>query len=261
MIEKLKNILRVLLRLPVAAEMLKAYDKMLLQQQQEIPLYESFYADLEQFNSMASPEQKASKEWLYPCIYDKTDTTGIDPTYFYQDAWAFERIVHNKPTEHVDIGSHHKFVAHLSKVLPLTMVDIRPLSLPMESIKFIKGSILDLPFESNSLSSISSLCVVEHIGLGRYGDPIDPQGPQKALAEILRVLKPGGVFYLSVPVSNKYITRFNAGVIFELESFKKELTQNYHINDLKFIVGNTFGNEFAPNDYFATTGLFELIKN
>lgn len=147
---------------------------------------------------------------LYPCIGDDTGQTPIEPIYFYQDAWAFERIVQRKPEAHVDVGSHHKFVAFLSKVVPVTMVDIRPLSLPLESLQFRQGSIVDLPFADRSVLSLSSLCVVEHVGLGRYGDPLDPTGTEKAISELKRVLAPGGDLYLSVPVDDKNRTYFNA---------------------------------------------------
>jgi hypothetical protein len=38
--------------------------------------------------------------------------------------------------------------------------------------------------------------VVEHIGLGRYGEPMDEQGDLKAIEELKRVLAPGGICFL-----------------------------------------------------------------
>lgn len=223
-------------------------------------LYKQFYKDLQMYNRLASKEQIASERFLFPCLYDNTTNTNLDPTYFYQDAWAFEKITSYKPVKHYDIGSHNKFVALLSKVVNLTMVDIRPLSLPMDSINFIKGSITELPFSDNSIDSLSSLCVIEHIGLGRYGDPLDPFGSEKSLLEVKRVLKSNGMFYLSVPVSNKHIVRFNAGIIFNYHKFKKQLQNDYIITDEKIIADGRLGDVFVPNDSFGTTALFELKK-
>ena len=93
---------------------------------------------------------------LYPCLGDDTGETPIDPTYFYQDAWAFEKIVKRHPVAHLDVGSHHRFVALLSKVIQVTMVDIRPLSTPLDTLQFRAGSILEMPYEDNSVSSLSS---------------------------------------------------------------------------------------------------------
>lgn len=45
--------------------------------------------------------------------------------------------------------------------------------------------------------SISSF---EHDGLGRYGDPLNPSGDLRAMAEMKKVLKPNGILILAVPV-------------------------------------------------------------
>ena len=46
-----------------------------------------------------------------------------------------------------------------------------------------------LPFADNSIHSLSCMHVLEHIGLGRYGDPLDPDGDLKAIGElVLRVV-------------------------------------------------------------------------
>jgi len=129
---------------------------------------------------------------FYPCLFDNLSYTPLDPTYFYQDSWVTKKIFELQPKHHVDIGSSAKTIGIISQFVPTTMVDIRPIKLKLENLFFKEGSILDLPFENNSLESISSLCVVEHIGLGRYGDPIDPFGSEKAIKELKRVVKVGG---------------------------------------------------------------------
>jgi SAM-dependent methyltransferase len=223
----------------------------------EAKLYKDFQKDFEEFNKNVKEQEKAKKENLYPCLLDKTTDTELEPTYFYQDAWAFERIVKDKPTSHLDIGSHHKFVAHLSKVVDLTMVDIRPLSLPMKTIKFIKGSILELPFKDDSIESLSSLCVVEHIGLGRYGDPIDPDGSEKSFKEIERVIKKGGHFYMSVPVEKENKIYFNAHRAFNEQYLLGKILKNFEVIDKKYIYGNNFTDKLE--DQFGT-GCYHLRK-
>jgi SAM-dependent methyltransferase len=147
---------------------------------------------------------------LYPCLRDWTTQTQIEPIYYYQDWWAFKLITERKPQIHVDIGSHHKFVALLSCIVPVTFVDIRPPSLPLDGLTFKDGSLNKLPFADGSLESVSSLCVVEHIGLGRYGDPLNCHGTEEAIRELQRVLKPNGKLYLSVPVDRVNCVYFNA---------------------------------------------------
>jgi len=41
--------------------------------------------------------------------------------------------------------------------------------------------------------AVSSTCVLCHAGLGRYGDPVKPNGDLLMLREIYRVLRPGGL--------------------------------------------------------------------
>ena len=66
-----------------------------------------------------------------------------------------------------------------------------------------------MPFEDNSVGSLSCLHVAEHIGLGRYGDELDPDGTEKACRELSRILTVNGNLYFSLPVG-KQKTYFNA---------------------------------------------------
>jgi SAM-dependent methyltransferase len=219
--------------------------------------WKRFWRSYKEYKRLAPPNMKPALDLLYPCIGEDAVKTPMEPVYFYQDAWAFERIVQRRPQAHVDVGSHHKFVALLSKVVPVTMVDIRPLSLPLDSLHFRQGTILDLPFENGSVSSISSLCVVEHIGLGRYGDPLDPHGTEKAIAELKRVLAPGGHLYLSFPVSDEDVIHFNAGRILAIKHLS-QLLEPLQVVDQAYIVGCSLQSHYEHRPWFATTALFEL---
>lgn len=176
-------------------------------------------------------------DW-YPCLTDKTESTPLDPVYFYQDTWAAKKIFEMKPNHHYDVGSSAKTIGIISQFVPTTMVDIRPVELKLDNLYFTKGSITALPFEDNSIESISSLCVVEHIGLGRYGDPLDQFGSEKAISELMRVTKPGGHIYFTVPVESQNKTYFNG-----YRSFTNDfLILNFNQCDLveqKFICGSS----------------------
>jgi ubiquinone/menaquinone biosynthesis C-methylase UbiE len=125
------------------------------------------------------------------------------------------------------------------------MVDIRPLSLKMDSIQFIEGSVLNLQFPDKSLESVSSLCVIEHIGLGRYGDPLDPAGSIKAFKELMRVIKPGGDLFISFPIEEQSTTYFNAHRAFN-EKEMLDLATGFEIKDKKYIFGTTYTSEYSP---------------
>lgn len=215
-----------------------------------------FWSSYSEYSNMAASGKKPLFRYLYPCVYDKTATTVIEPTYFYQDIWAFEHIVASRPLYHVDVGSHHKYVALLSRTLPVTMVDIRPLSLPLEGLNFRKGSILEMPFEDGSVPSVSSLCVVEHIGLGRYGDPLDPDGTEKALSELKRIVAPGGNLYVSIPIDDENRTYFNAHRAF-FEDYLLGLFRPFEVVEKRYIFGNEYGAERKPG---FGTGCYWLRK-
>lgn len=145
-----------------------------------------------------------------PCLRDRTESTPLDPIYFIQDTWFAGLIAQRRPAHHVDVGSSAKTMALVAQFVPVTMVDIRPVPLTVPNFVFVQGSILALPFADRSVGSLSSICVIEHIGLGRYGDDLDPDGSEKAAAELCRVLAVGGHLYISVPIDTECRVYFNA---------------------------------------------------
>lgn len=208
------------------------------------------------YRRIAPRDRRPSYKHLYPCLGDDTAVTPVGAIYFYQDSWAFEKIVNRRPELHVDVGSHHKFVALLSRVVPLVMVDIRPLSLPLDSLGFRKGSILDLPYEDGSVASVSSLCVIEHVGLGRYGAPLDPFGSEKAIEELKRIVRPGGDLYLSLPLCDENRTYFNAHRAFR-EDYVLALLQPFEIVERRYICGREFCAQRKPG---FGTGCYHLRR-
>lgn len=208
----------------------------------DLPAWWRFLDTYQRYRKIAPPDRQPLPEYFYPCVGDDTEETPIEPIYFYQDAWAFEKIVKQCPAFHVDVGSHHKFVALLSKVVQVVMVDVRPLALPLDTLEFRKGSILNLPFEDSSVPSVSSLCVVEHIGLGRYGDPLDPYGSEKAVEELKRIVRAGGDLYLSLPLDDANRIYFNAHRAFK-EEYVLGLIRPFEVVECRYIYGRRFGDQ------------------
>lgn len=201
---------------------------------------------------------KFTKIAYFPCLSDNISYTPLEPTYFFQDSWAAKHIFNLKPTHHYDVGSSAKTMGILSQFTPVTMIDIRPIELELPNLFFRKGSILALPFEDNSIETISSLCVVEHIGLGRYGDDIDTFGSEKAIRELKRVLKVGGIILFSVPIDNENKIYFNAHRAFTRD-YILELFQDFKVLDEKYHYGLKVYDEYDPIKGFGT-GLYMLQK-
>ncbi len=145
----------------------------------------------------------------YPCLTDRLQATPFDPHYFFQAAWLARRLQAQRPALHVDVGSSVMMLSVISASVKTAFVDYRPLEVRLANLTPLAGDILQLPFRDGSVSSLSSLHVVEHVGLGRYGDPINPAGTRQAAAELARVLMPGGRLFLSVPVGRERVC-FNA---------------------------------------------------
>jgi len=145
----------------------------------------------------------------YPMLRDNTIVTHFDKHYFYQDIWAFKKIFESRCDQHVDIGSKIDFIGFLTSITKVTFIDIRPLLVNLDNFKSKSGSILSIPYKDDSINSLSCLHVAEHIGLGRYGDSLDPLGTQKAAKELSRVLAPEGLLYFSLPIGKPRLC-FNA---------------------------------------------------
>jgi SAM-dependent methyltransferase len=155
-----------------------------------------------------------------PCLEDRTATTGFDRHYIYHPAWAARIIANNKPSEHTDISSTLNFCAILSAFVPVRFYDYRPPDLRLDKLRCGSADLLKLPFSNGSIASLSCMHVVEHIGLGRYGEPLDPDGDLKAMKELRRVLAPGGSLYLVVPVGIPRIC-YNAHRIYSFRQVRE----------------------------------------
>lgn len=216
-----------------------------------------FFNQLKYLNKLTKNERFETVEY-YPCLSDNLSYTPLDPTYFFQDSWAAKHIFDLKPTHHFDIGSSAKTIGILSQFTPITMIDIRPISLELPNLFFMKGSILQLPFEDNSIQTLSSLCVVEHIGLGRYGDPLDTFGSEKAIKELKRVLKVDGIILISVPVDNENKIYFNAHRAFTRD-YILELFDGFEVLEEKYHYGFKLYDNYDKAKGFGT-GLYKLKK-
>lgn len=160
----------------------------------------------------------------YPCLKDDTGNTPFDPHYIYHTAWAARKLREIAPDEHCDISSSIYFSTIVSAFVPVRFYDYRPVSLHLTDLASDRADLLQLPFENHSLKSLSCMHVAEHIGLGRYGDPLDPNGDLQAISELSRVLAPGGSLLFVVPVGIPKIA-FNAHRIYAPQQIAEAFSQ------------------------------------
>lgn len=153
---------------------------------------------------------------FYPQIFDKTSKIAFDRHYLYHPAWAARVISEIKPEEHIDISSILHFGTILSAFVPVKFYDYRPAEIKLPNYSSAHADLLSLPFATGSVASLSCMHTLEHVGLGRYGDAIDAEGDLKAIAELKRVIKPGGSLLIVVPVGRPKI-EYNAHRIYSHE--------------------------------------------
>lgn len=170
--------------------------------------YPGYVRDLFRYRRLAGAEPRS--QWQFrPILDDNTSTTGFDAHYVYLGAWAFRHIATRRPARHVDVGSQISWVTCVAGVVETVFIDIRPFTGRVQGLSSLAGSVLAMPYGDQALESLSCLHVAEHIGLGRYGDPLDPTGSRAAIRELARVVAPGGSLYFALPIGRAQVV-FNA---------------------------------------------------
>jgi SAM-dependent methyltransferase len=160
------------------------------------------------------------KTSFMPCLHDRYEEAGVtNSEYFWQDLLVARWIYKAGPEKHVDVGSRiDGFVAHVASFREVEVFDVREISHVIPNIVFRQADLMN----SSSLprvdgegycDSLSCLHALEHFGLGRYGDDINPTGYRLGLENMSKLLRTGGKFYLSVPIGVECV-EFNANWIF-----------------------------------------------
>ncbi len=153
-----------------------------------------------------------SDRWL--CLGDATSQTSFDRHYVFHTAWASRVLAQSKPALHTDISSSVYFVANASAFVPMQFYDYRPAQLELDGLTCASADLTNLAFSDDSVASLSCMHVVEHIGLARYGDPLDYNGDLKAVNELRRVIAPKGQLLFVVPIGGISRIQFNAHRIY-----------------------------------------------
>lgn len=183
--------------------------------------YLNFIHDYIRFKRKGNSRFQLNRKDWYPCLNDKTMETEFDRHYLYHPAWAARILSFIKPREHVDISSILHFSSIVSAFIPVKFYDYRPADMRLSNLYSAKANLLSLPFENNSVLSLSCMHAVEHIGLGRYGEALDTEGDIKAIKELIRVISPGGSLLFVVPIGGKSKIMFNAHRIYTLNQISQ----------------------------------------
>jgi len=215
-----------------------------------------------------------SKEWPignpYPILDEWYGDCGTaSGHYFHQDVWAARKIFHRNPVRHIDVGSRiDGFIAHVACFREIEVYDIRSNSSQVKNIKFVQRDLMKSG-ERSVCDSLSCLHVIEHFGLGRYGDEIDPWGYKRGFKHMSDLLRPDGAFYFSVPIGPQRV-EFNAHRVFGLrhllnmiDEFGFDIIEFSLVNDAGSLIENArLTEEAVTSNCFVNFGcaLFDLRK-
>jgi len=152
----------------------------------------------------------------YMVLSDYADNAGISKGhYFHQDLLVANLIHKHSPKRHVDIASRvDGFVAHVASYREIEVIDVRPLEKSVhKNIKFHQADLIN-PQGIGKTDSLSCLHAIEHFGLGRYTDPIDVDGHNKGITNLINLVEEGGRMYISFPIGKNDEVHFNAHRVF-----------------------------------------------
>jgi hypothetical protein len=203
---------------------------------------------------------------LSPCLSDRYSTAAkFDQHYFFQDLWAAKKVYQNNPKHHVDVGSRiDGFISHLLIFRNVEVLDVRPMTSNVMGMSFRQVDLMQFDKVPEGMcDSVSCLHALEHFGLGRYGDPIDPEGYIKGLKSLEKMLMPNGKLLLSVPIGYERV-EFNAHRVFSIETILQLTQESFQLLSFSVIddEGNFHENSSLKLDFHIEygCGLFELVK-
>ena len=111
-----------------------------------------------------------------------------------------------------------------------TVFEVRPVEANDDRIEI---RVQDLTYAEDveaEFDLVTCLSTIEHVGLGRYGDQLDPWGDLKMAANLRRILRPGGVMLISFPIGA-------GSVVYNAHRIYSPLRRSALFGDLTLITG------------------------
>lgn len=173
-----------------------------------------------QFSRVDAYRAARAEGAVFETIRDRSTPHRITPQQA-QFMFASNALARIAPKEVNDIASHRDWLIGVGAGIKLHTLDVRDADVRLLSEQVWLGRAEELPWGGESVECLTSLCSIEHFGLGAYGDPFDPQGDYKAISEMIRVLRPGGSLVLTTTVNRSHsFTTFNIHRIYGLEALR-----------------------------------------
>lgn len=202
----------------------------------------------------------------FPCLNEDTKVSDFDPHYLYHVSWAIKKIWQTMPEMHVDVSSSLNFCSSIAAFTKTTFIDYRPVSIHIDNLSCISGDLCDEDqWKGRDYESLSCMHVVEHIGLGRYGDEININGDICAIDNLIDSLRSGGRLLFVVPVGIPEIY-FNAHRVYSASWISAFFSKKCKLNEFYLIPSNPkikplINVDLVTADQFSyACGCFEFMK-
>lgn len=192
--------------------MLNRIQRLIARKRDEAKLRKVF----DQFKTLAGDGYRLSMDWNDRLLCTGDAEQSFDRHYVYHTAWAARQVAALEPETHVDISSSLYFSSIVSAFVPVDFYDYRQPGLGLSNLTENFADLTHLSFRDESIHSLSCMHVLEHVGLGRYGDVLDPDADLAAAKELVRVLACGGTLLIAVPVGRPRVV-FNAHRVYAAE--------------------------------------------
>ncbi len=225
-----------------------------------------YLLDLREFIKLSRNSKMSYKQKLLlsPVLLDFNEKAGAyQSEYFLQDLYVANWIYKLKnKNKIIDIGSRiDGFISNVASFSEIFVADVREINIPFKNITSIK---LDFTKEiPNHLLSqfdvVTSLHALEHFGLGRYSDELDPNGVFKGLRNISKLVKEDGNICISLPYGEDIIY-FNERRTFKSLTITK-MAENLQLKTKKIIFLNPYGNFVSEEDNDVSLAIYFMEKN
>lgn len=165
------------------------------------------------------------------------ESSSLEDSRFIEISFVLSGLLKKERGKVLDIGCTDS-----GNIAPLVLaslgweaygIDIREGKFEHPNFHFIRGDIRKTSFPNNFFDYAYAISTLEHIGLkGRYSvTEEDPQGDIKATEEIARIVRPGGIFLVTIPYGRgklvkplcRVYDKFRLQKLFSQEKTTKEI--------------------------------------
>jgi SAM-dependent methyltransferase len=154
-------------------------------------------------------------------------STSAEEPFTHYDAfyyWIAKEISQKKDLKILDVGGKKLINGWLSVANHVTSVNLTSPIDKLSKVDYVAADVTkSLPFNDDYFDVFISPVTLNLIGLGRYGDNIDPKAIPKFIQELSRCMKQNGIAYISVVLGNDQLL-FNHHYIISFPTIKKLFT-------------------------------------